>query len=129
MATNDNVAYFNHVHNTSYDKKQIDGIYWLCDIYKMKTADGISYSQNCHHCGKQIETIGNEFCGPDCKLMYNLFTMWKLRSIEAGRKSAGGGGRGRGGGWFPKQRYIPDPSLKRQIPRGPQAVQVLEHRT
>jgi hypothetical protein len=72
MATNDDVVYFNHVHNTSYNKKQIDGIYWLCDIYKMKTADGISYSQNCHHCGKQIETIGNEFCGPDCKLMYNF---------------------------------------------------------
>ena len=72
MATNDNVAYFNHVHNTSYNKTQIDGIYWLCDIYKMKTADGISYAHNCHHCGKQIETIGNEFCGPDCKLMYNF---------------------------------------------------------
>jgi hypothetical protein len=72
MATNDNVAYFNNVHNTSYNKTQIDGIYWLCDIYKMKTSDGISYAHNCHHCGNQIETIGNEFCGPDCKLMYNF---------------------------------------------------------
>lgn len=72
MTTNDDAVYFNHVHNTSYNKTQIDGIYWLCDIYKIKTADGIYYAHNCHHCGKQIETIGNEFCGPDCKLMYNF---------------------------------------------------------
>ena len=72
MYTNDNVAYFNNVHKTSYNKEQIDGIYWLCDIHKIKTTDGIAYAHNCHHCGKQIEPIGNEFCGPDCKLLNNL---------------------------------------------------------
>lgn len=72
MTTNDDAVYFNHVHNTSYNKTQIDGIYWLCDIYKIKTADGITYADNCHHCGKQIETIGSEFCSPDCKIMYNF---------------------------------------------------------
>lgn len=72
MYTNDNVAYFNLVHKTSYNKEQIDGIYWLCDIHKIKTSDGIAYAHNCHHCGKKIETIGNEFCTPDCKLLNNL---------------------------------------------------------
>ena len=68
----DNVKYFNEVHNTAYTKADIDGVYWLCDIYKLKTADGISYAHNCHTCGKQIDTIGNEFCCPDCKMMNNI---------------------------------------------------------
>ena len=66
----DNVKYFNEVHKTNYTKAEIEGIYWLCDIYKLKTADGISYSHNCHNCGKKIDTIGNEFCCPDCKINY-----------------------------------------------------------
>ena len=72
-ANNDkNVNYFNEVHKTSYTKAEIEGIYWLCDIYKLKTADGISYAHNCHTCGKAIDTIGNEFCCPDCKMMNNI---------------------------------------------------------
>jgi hypothetical protein len=67
-----NVNYFNEVHKTSYTKTEIDGIYWLCDIYKLKTVDGISYAHNCHTCGKKIDTIGNEFCCPDCKMMNNI---------------------------------------------------------
>lgn len=75
MATNNednNVQYFNEVHKTSYTKAEIDGIYWLCDIYKLKTVDGIRYAHNCHSCGKTINTIGNEFCCPDCKMMNNI---------------------------------------------------------
>ena len=68
----DNVKYFNEVHKTSYTKDDIDGVYWLCDIYKLKTADGISYAHNCHTCGKKIDKIGNEFCCPDCKMMNNI---------------------------------------------------------
>jgi len=68
----DNVKYFNEVHKTTYTKADIDGVYWLCDIYKLKTADGISYAHNCHTCGKIIDTIGNEFCCPDCKMMNNI---------------------------------------------------------
>jgi len=75
MATNNDdkdVQYFNEVHKTSYTKAEIDGIYWLCDIYKLKTADGISYAHNCHTCGKNIDKIGSEFCCPDCKMMNNI---------------------------------------------------------
>lgn len=68
----DNVKYFNEVHKTTYTKADIDGVYWLCDIYKLKTADGISYAHNCHTCGKTIDTIGNEFCCPDCKMMNSI---------------------------------------------------------
>ena len=67
-----NVQYFNEVHKTSYTTAEIDGIYWLCDIYKLKTADGISYAHNCHTCGKNIDNVGNEFCCPDCKMMHNI---------------------------------------------------------
>lgn len=67
-----NVSYFNEVHKTSYTKAEIDGIYWLCDIYKLKTVDGISYAHNCHTCGKKIDIIGNEFCCPDCKMINNM---------------------------------------------------------
>ena len=38
----------------------------------MKTSEGISYAHNCHTCGKKIETIGNEFCCPDCKMMNSI---------------------------------------------------------
>ena len=73
MSTEDkNVQYFNDVHKTSYTKTEIDGIYWLCDIYKLKTVDGIKYAHNCHTCGKKIDTIGNEFCCPDCKMMNSI---------------------------------------------------------
>lgn len=74
MATNDdrNVQYFNEVHKTAYTKADIDGIYWLCDIYKLKTADGIIYAHNCHTCGKKIDTVGNEFCCTDCKMMNSI---------------------------------------------------------
>jgi len=75
MATNNddkNVQYFNEVHKTAYTKVEIEGVYWLCDIYKLKTSDGISYAHNCHTCGKKIDTIGNEFCCPDCKMMNNI---------------------------------------------------------
>jgi len=75
MSTNNDdkdVQYFNEVHKTSYTKAEIDGIYWLCDIYKLKTADGISYAHNCHTCGKNIDNVGNEFCCPDCKMMNNI---------------------------------------------------------
>ena len=67
-----NVQYFNEVHKTAYTKAEIEGIYWLCDIYKLKTVDGISYAHNCHTCGKKIDTIGNEFCCPDCKMMNSI---------------------------------------------------------
>ena len=67
-----NVQYFNEVHKTAYTKAEIEGIYWLCDIYKLKTADGISYAHNCHTCGKKIDTVGNEFCCPDCKMMNSI---------------------------------------------------------
>ena len=66
------VQYFNEVHKTTYTKAEIDGIYWLCDIHKLKTADAISYAHNCHTCGKNINTIGNEFCCPDCKMMNSI---------------------------------------------------------
>ena len=66
------VQYFNEVHKTTYTRAEIDGIYWLCDIHKLKTADAISYAHKCHTCGKQIETIGNEFCNPDCKITNNI---------------------------------------------------------
>jgi hypothetical protein len=72
MATNNDVEYFNEVHKTAYTKAEIDGVYWLCDIYKLKTADGIIYAHNCHNCGKNINTVGNEFCCPDCKMMNNI---------------------------------------------------------
>ena len=74
MATNEdkNVQYFNEVHKTSYTKDEIEGVYWLCDIYKLKTVDGIRYAHNCHSCGKKIDTIGNEFCSPDCKMMNSI---------------------------------------------------------
>ena len=67
-----NVQYFNEIYKTSYTKAEIEGIYWLCDIYKLKTSEGISYAHNCHTCGKKIETIGNEFCCPDCKMMNSI---------------------------------------------------------
>jgi NMD protein affecting ribosome stability and mRNA decay len=38
----------------------------------LKTVDGISYAHNCHTCGKKIDTIGNEFCCPDCKMMNSI---------------------------------------------------------
>jgi hypothetical protein len=66
------VQYFNEVHKTTYTKAEIDGIYWLCDIHKLKTADAIGYAHKCHTCGQQIETIGNEFCSPDCKITNNI---------------------------------------------------------
>ena len=76
MAANNNddriVSYFNQEHKTSYTKADIDGIYWLCDIYKLKTADGISYAHNCHTCGKNIDNVGNEFCCPNCKMTHNM---------------------------------------------------------
>ena len=76
MAANNNddknVQYFNEVHKTSYTKAEIEGIYWLCDIYKLKTSDGISYAHNCHTCGKNIDKVGNEFCCPDCKMVHNI---------------------------------------------------------
>lgn len=67
-----NVQYFNEVHKTSYTKAEIEGIYWLCDIHKLKTADAIGYAHKCHTCGSKIETIGNEFCSPDCKITNNI---------------------------------------------------------
>jgi hypothetical protein len=66
------VQYFNEVHKTTYTKAEIDGIYWLCDIHKLKTADAIGYAHKCHTCGKEIDTIGNEFCSPDCKITNNI---------------------------------------------------------
>ena len=69
MASEDkNIQYFNEVHKTSYTKAEIDGIYWLCDIHKLKTEDCISYAHNCHTCGKKIDILGNEFCNPECKM-------------------------------------------------------------
>ena len=73
MASEDkDIQYFNEVHKTTYTKAEIDGIYWLCDIHKLKTADAISYAHKCHTCGQQIDTIGNEFCSPDCKITNNI---------------------------------------------------------
>ena len=73
MASEDqNVKFFNEERNTSYTKDEIAGIYWICDIYKLKTIDGISYAHNCHTCGKKLDTVGNEYCGPDCKLIHDF---------------------------------------------------------
>jgi len=73
MASEDqNVKFFNEERNTSYTKDEISGIYWLCDIYKLKTIDGISYAHNCHTCGKKLDTVGHEYCGPDCKLIHDF---------------------------------------------------------
>jgi hypothetical protein len=65
------VNYFNNTHKTLYTKTDIDRIYWICDIYKLKTADSISYAHNCHQCGVNLNIIGDEFCSLECTAKYN----------------------------------------------------------
>lgn len=67
-----NISYFNEFYNTSYTKEEIDRVYWLCDIYKLKTPDAIMYLYKCHHCGTSTDTIGHEYCGPECKQLHNM---------------------------------------------------------
>jgi hypothetical protein len=65
------VNYFNNTHKTSYIKEEIDRIYWICDIYKLKTADSIGYAHNCHQCGVNLNVIADEFCSQECTIKYN----------------------------------------------------------
>lgn len=65
-----NISCFNEFYNTSYTKEEIGRVYWLCDIYKLKTPDAIKYLYKCHHCGTSTDIIGHEYCGPECKQLY-----------------------------------------------------------